>query len=77
MTNSRMGGRALVVAACSYCVICAGACAGCVEKLRSLRGPTIEFRVRPDGFIGPFQALFWLIRVVLKAMYPFLFDEPP
>jgi hypothetical protein len=67
--------RVMVAAGCVYSLLFVAAFACCAGCLRSCLSSTIEFRAQPTAVMSPPEVLGWLVRIILKAMYPFLFDE--
>ena len=78
--KARVVGRVLVGATLLYyaflLVLCIGVCAGCFECIRSVRhfAPSTPPQPPQPPTMSYFDVVVWLIRVVAKAMYPFLFD---
>lgn len=75
MTRFQAIERLMVAAGCVYSLFFVAMFAGCVSAIRSCPAPTVEVRLPPNAFTWPFEVLCWLTRFVVKAMYPFLFDE--
>ena len=76
MNASQAIERVMVAVGCVYSLLFVAVFACCMGCLRSCFTPTIEFRAQPTAIVSPLEVLGWLVWIVLKAMYPFLFDEP-
>jgi hypothetical protein len=73
MKKKRVGWPLAVSAVGLFWFLCSSltfvACAGCVSALGSC-----TLTIPPKAFSWPFEVLVWLVRTVLKALYPFLFE---
>jgi hypothetical protein len=68
VTRSQAIERLMVATGCVYTALFLAVFAICTSALRSCLNRPIEIR-SPPNVMGPLEVLWWLVRVVLKAMF--------
>lgn len=74
MTRAQAIGHLMVATGFVYSALFLVVFAICTSALRSCLNRPIDIRIPPNTFTWPFEVLWWLVRLIAKAMFGISFE---